>query len=309
MDSNGIIIKSTGSNYIVEDLSSGVEVSCRIKGRFRLKGIKTTNPISVGDRVTYAMEDDGSGVISELEKRKNYIIRRSTNLSHEAHIIAANVDMAFLVVTLDFPYTPPEFVDRFLLTCQVYHIPVTILLNKSDLFADEAFDPIIEDFEQTYLAAGYKTIRCSALTGMGVDSIKELIKGKVSLFAGNSGVGKSTLIQVLAPDYDIRTAEISDYHKKGKHTTTFSHMYKIGEGSYLVDTPGVKGFGLVDISKDELARYMPDLFAFAPECKFHNCTHTHEPGCGVKAAVESGELSADRYGSYIKLLEDDGKYR
>ncbi len=309
MEYRGIVIKSTGSNYTVEDLDTGVEINCRIKGRFRLKGIKTTNPISVGDRVRYIKEDDTVGVISTIEPRTNYIIRRSTNLSHQAHIIAANVDRAFLVVTLDFPYTPSEFMDRFLLTCELYKIPATIILNKIDLFQGEEIEALIDDFEATYKAAGYDMVRLSALHGSGVEKVKEMTSGITSLFAGNSGVGKSTLIKQLAPEYEIRTGEISDHHKKGKHTTTFSHMYKIGKDSYLVDTPGIKGFGLIDVEPEEMARYMPDIFGFAPDCRFSNCTHRHEPGCAVKVAAEDGKLSEDRYNSYLKLLEGDDKYR
>lgn len=303
----GIVIKSTGSWYNVETEEGNV-IKCRLRGRLRLDGIRTTNPITVGDMVIFETEDEG-GVITSLEARRNYIIRRSTNLSKEAHIIAANIDTLFLVTTLDFPAVSLEFIDRFLITAEMYHVPVVILLNKTDLFRDEVFKPYLDDFHRIYEAAGYEVVDCSGLEKQGLERVKELMKGRVSLFSGNSGVGKSTIINAVAPFVNARVGDISSAHFKGRHTTTFSEMYKLPEGGYLIDTPGIKGFGLIDIEAEEVARYMPDLFRFSENCRFYNCTHTHEPGCAVKEAVESGELSAERYESYLKIMEKDDKYR
>ncbi|MFI3268475.1 MAG: ribosome small subunit-dependent GTPase A, partial [Rikenellaceae bacterium] len=251
------------------------------------------------------------GVITKIEPRKNYIIRKSTNLSKESHILASNLDNVFLVVTLDFPFTSNEFIDRFLVTCEVYKVPVTIVLNKIDLFSDEGFKEVIEDFHKLYDSAGYKVINCSTITHEGISTIEEMMKGKITLFSGNSGVGKSSIIKVVTNDLNIKTGDVSDSHHKGKHTTTFSEMFKINDGGYLIDTPGIKGFGLIDIEKDELARYFPDMFKYSSECRFYNCTHTHEPGCAVKDAVQEGLIYAERYDSYLKMLENDKeeKYR
>lgn len=308
----GIVVKNTGSWYDVE--SDGVLYGCRVRGKLRLKGVRTTNPIAVGDIVEFEREGDGElthGVITNITPRRNYIIRRSTNLSKEAHIIAANVDNVFLIVTLDFPQTPCEFIDRFLVTCEMYKVPVTIVMNKMDLFADNAFREVIDEFKQMYTEAGYEVLEVSALNRMEITDIETRIIGKVSLFSGNSGVGKSTIIKTVTNDLNIKTGDVSLSHNKGKHTTTFSEMFKIDVGGYLVDTPGIKGFGLVDIDKSEVARYFPDLFKYASECRFYNCIHTHEPGCAVKTAVENGALSAERYSSYLKILneESESKYR
>jgi len=253
-------------------------------------------------------EGDG-GVVTALEPRRNYIIRRSANLSKEAHIIAANIDTLFLVATLDFPPVSLEFIDRFLVTAEVYHVPVTIVLNKMDLFDDRRFTPFVNNFRSIYEGAGYRVVECSAREGRGVDAVKEIMKGGVSLFSGNSGVGKSTLINAVAPYVGARVGDISAAHFKGRHTTTFSEMFTLPEGGYIIDTPGIKGFGLIDIEPEEVARYMPDLFKLSAGCKFYNCTHTHEPGCAVKAAVENGTLSEERYSSYLKMVEKDEKYR
>ena len=306
-------MKSTGSWYLVEAADGdGETFRCRIRGRLRLKGIRTTNPVAVGDWVVFDTEEteEGAvGTITAVEPRKNYVIRRATNLSREAHIIAANVDQAFLVVTLDFPPTSPEFIDRFLVTCEMYRVPVTILLNKIDLFGDPAFAGAVADFHAVYEGAGYRVLEVSALYGQSMDRLEEMMKGRVSLFSGHSGVGKSTLIGTLIPEFEIRTGDISDYHRKGKHTTTFSEMFPLPGGGYLIDTPGIKGFGIVDADAKELARYFPDLFREAAECRFYNCTHTHEPYCAVKAAVEAGRIAPERYVSYLKMMEDDDKYR
>lgn len=308
----GIVVRNTGSWYVVEDCNTAVLYDCRVRGKLRLKDIRTTNPISVGDIVVYELEGTdqaATGVITAIEPRRNYIIRRSTNLSKESHIIGANIDTAFLVVTLDFPATSNEFIDRFLVTCQMYHVPVVILLNKMDLFEGELFRGVVDEFCCMYKGAGYDVVEVSAKSGSNISVIKSMIQGKVSLFSGNSGVGKSTLISRLCDDDTIKTGDISDYHHKGKHTTTFSTMYKLNEGGYIIDTPGIKGFGMIDIDCKDVGRYFPDLFRLSPECKFYNCAHTHEPHCAVKSAIERGEVSAERYSSYLKILDQDDKYR
>jgi len=300
-------MKSTGSWY--EVLAEGGEViHCKVRGKLRLKDIKTTNPIAVGDRVYFTVEES-VGLIMEVKERKNYIIRKSSNLSHEAHILAANLDHAFLIVTPEFPKTPLEFIDRFLLTAEAYRIPTSIVLNKVDLFDGELQDELLS-YKNIYTKAGYDVIETSAKKGIGIDNLKEKLKDKITVFSGNSGVGKSTLINAIDPHFSLRTGDISLYHLKGKHTTTFYEMVALEFGGFIIDTPGIKGFGIVDISAEELSHYFPDIFKFADGCRFSNCTHTHEPGCLVIAAVESGEISMSRYGSYINILSDgDEKYR
>lgn len=306
---NGIVIKNTGSWYRVEDTDSGAEVMCRLKGAFRLRGASTTNPVTVGDRVDYTLESDGTGVIAKIHPRTNYIIRRSSNLSRQAHIIAANLDRAYLIVTLDFPETKPEFIDRFLVTAEAYNVPATLLINKEDLHT-EAYRPLLDEFVKIYEPAGYPILCLSAKTGTGVDALRGELQGRVSLFSGNSGVGKSTLIHAVDPSLAPRTGEISTYHNRGKHTTTFSEMFKLSDGGYIIDTPGIKGFGLVDFEREELGRYFPEIFRYAPDCQYYNCTHVHEPGCAVRAAVEAGSISESRYVSYLNMLDDDDpKYR
>lgn len=306
---SGLVIKNTGSWYQVEDTQSGVTVMCKLKGAFRLKEGKTTNPVAVGDIVDYELENDGNGVITHIHERKNYIIRRSSNLSREAHVIAANLDQAFIVVTIDFPETKPEFVDRFLVTAEAYNVPVSIILNKEDLY-DEDYANALDEFKHIYNLAGYSVIQVSAIQGTGIDELGNILQGKVSLFSGNSGVGKSTLINAIDPTLHARTGEISTYHNRGKHTTTFSEMFKLADGGYIIDTPGIKGFGLVDFEKEEVGRYFPEIFRHAPECQYYNCTHVHEPGCAVQEAVANGEISESRYVSYLKVLEDENlKYR
>lgn len=305
----GLVIKNTGSWYQVEDAQSGRTVMCKLKGAFRLREGRTTNPVAVGDRVDYDLEADGTGVIVAIRERKNYIIRRSSNLSKEAHIIAANLDRAFIVVTLDFPETKPEFIDRFLVTAEAYNVPPTIILNKEDLYSRE-YDDLLDGFKQTYELAGYPILQVSATEGTGIDGLRKEIRGRVSLFSGNSGVGKSTLIHAIDPSLNPRTGEISAYHNRGKHTTTFSEMFKLSEGGYIIDTPGIKGFGLVDFEKEEVGRYFPEIFRYAPDCQYYNCTHTHEPGCAVQEAVAEGTVAQSRYISYLKVLEDENlKYR
>ena len=300
----GVVISSTGSWYEVST-ERGM-LTCRIRGRLRLKGIRSTNPVVVGDRVM--VEPDGeSSAIVEILPRHNYVIRRASNLSKESHIIAANIDRALLIVTLHSPVTAREFVDRFLVTCEAYRVPVTIVLGKADTLVGE-YEAEAEEFEAIYGDAGYDIIRLSSTTGAGVEQIRELLKNRTTLVAGNSGVGKSTLVGYIDPTLDIRTGEISESHHKGKHTTTFSTMYPI-EGGYIIDTPGIKGFGLIDIDSRELCRYFPEMMRLAPDCRFYNCTHTHEPGCAVRDAVEQGFVAWSRYESYLKILDEDDKYR
>lgn len=301
----GTVVCATGSWYDVM-ADDGVRYRCRMRGRMRLRGVRSTNPVVVGDRVSFS-DDGGDFVIEDLQPRRNYIIRRASNLSKESHIIAANVDRALLVVTLASPRTAPEFVDRFLVTCEAYSVPVTILLAKSDLTAGMRDE--VEAFRSTYEGAGYEVIKISALHGGGLDAVRDLVAGRTTLVAGNSGVGKSTLIGALDPAFEVRTGEISQSHLKGRHTTTFSTMYPLAGGGYVIDTPGIKGFGLIDIDDAELCRYFPDMMRHAPQCRFYNCTHTHEPDCAVIAAVERGEIAWSRYESYLKILDEDEKYR
>lgn len=300
----GIVISSTGSWYEV-DTEHG-RLSCRIRGRLRLKGVRSTNPVVVGDRVVVEPDGDSSAIV-EIIPRRNYVIRRASNLSKESHIIAANVDHALLIVTLHAPSTPKEFVDRFLVTCEAYKVPVTIVLGKADTLTDEAAEEATE-FTAIYEDAGYEVIRLSSITGEGIEQIRAMLAGHTTLVAGNSGVGKSTLVGSIDPTLDIRTGEISESHHKGKHTTTFSTMYPI-EGGYIIDTPGIKGFGLIDIEGRELCRYFPEMMRLAPSCRFYNCTHTHEPGCAVTEAVKEGRVAWSRYESYLKILDEDDKYR
>ncbi|MBR0339737.1 MAG: ribosome small subunit-dependent GTPase A [Alistipes sp.] len=295
-------MRATGSWY--EVLHEGEILRCRMRGKLRLRGVRSTNPIVVGDTVSCECGEDGEWVIVDIAPRHNYIIRRASNLSKESHIIAANIDRAMLVVTLVEPVTATEFVDRFLVTCEAYKVPVTILLAKIDLLSEEA----IAEFHRVYEGAGYEVIDISATQGIGVERVKEMLAGKTTLLSGNSGVGKSTLIGAIDPTIEIRTGEISDSFHKGKHTTTFSTMYRTADG-FIIDTPGVKGFGLIDIDDKELWHYFPEMISRAGECRFFNCTHTHEPHCAVVAAVESGEISYSRYESYLKILDEDDKYR
>ncbi|MBO7186248.1 MAG: ribosome small subunit-dependent GTPase A [Alistipes sp.] len=300
----GTVVSSTGSWYEVAT-AEGV-LNCRIRGRLRLKGIRSTNPVVVGDRVI--VEPDGdSSVIVEIVPRRNYVIRRASNLSKESHIIAANIDRALLIVTLHSPTTPCEFVDRFLVTCEAYKVPVSIILGKADTLVGEAAEEA-EAFTAIYEDAGYEVLRLSSITGEGVDRVRAMLRDHTTLVAGNSGVGKSTLIGYIDPTLDIRTGEISDSHQQGKHTTTFSTMYAL-DGGYIIDTPGIKGFGLIDIDDKELCRYFPEMMRLAPECRFYNCTHTHEPGCAVTEAVKQGVVAWSRYDSYLKILDEDDKYR
>nr|MBE6191575.1 ribosome small subunit-dependent GTPase A [Rikenellaceae bacterium] len=300
---SGIVVRATGSWY--EVLAAGQRLECRIRGRLRLKGVRSTNPVVVGDLVHGVTDEQGNHLIVDIEPRRNYVIRRASNLSKESHIIAANIDHALLLVTLRQPETALEFVDRFLVTCEAYKIPVTILLSKADLQAAEA----IAAFRAIYEPIGYRVVTVSTETGEGVDVVRELLHGATTLLSGNSGVGKSTLVQAIDPTLDIRTGDISESHHKGRHTTTFSTMYPLRDGGFVIDTPGIKGFGLLDIDNDELWHYFPEMMHFGQACRFYNCTHIHEPGCAVVAAIEAGEIAEQRYESYLKMMDDDDKYR
>lgn len=297
------VVRATGSWYDV--LHGGETVRCRIRGRLRLKGVRSTNPVVVGDEVACEADEGGDYVIADILPRRNYVIRRASNLSKVSHIIAANVDQALLMASLRSPETPTEFVDRFLVTCEAYKVPVTILLSKLDLQDAEA----VAEFRAVYEGAGYRVLEVSVREGRGVEEVRELLAGRTTLVSGNSGVGKSTLIQAIDPSLDIRTGEISESHHKGRHTTTFSTMYPLAGGGAVIDTPGIKGFGLIDIDEAELWHYFPEMMRVAPACRFYNCTHTHEPGCAVTEAVKAGEIAWPRYESYLKIRDEDEKYR
>jgi len=304
----GLVIKSTGSRYTVLT-NDGTAVLCRIRGKIRLKGIKSTNPVSVGDRVVFDDDGAGEGAISEIKERKNYIIRKATNLSKESHIIAANVDQAVLIITINYPMTSRVFVDRFIAASEAYGIPVTLVFNKTDRY-DEAHMSELNEWRDLYEGIGYNTIAVSAKMQDNLDEIKALLSDKITVLSGHSGVGKSTLINRIEPDLNLRTAEISAIHQSGKHTTTFAEMHPLSFGGYIIDTPGIRGFGLIHIEKEELYHYFKEIFEHAGNCRFHNCTHYSEPGCSVKAAVENGDIAFSRYESYLSiLLNKNEKYR
>ncbi len=304
------VVKHTGSHYQLSKLPNWELFPAVIKGKLRLKGFNSTNPIAVGDIVEYEQTADSLATIKSILPRKNYIIRKSTNLSRQSHIIASNLDMVFLVATIDFPEVKLPFIDRFLVTCEAYNVPVTILLNKVDLYSEISADKL-SLFKEIYTAVGYDIIECSAITRQGIDQIREKCKDKVVLFSGQSGVGKSSLIKELDPSLDLKVGEISSYHLQGKHTTTFYQMHPICSGGFVIDTPGIRGFGLVDVNPLELSGYFPEMLRVEDNCKFAPCTHTHEPGCAVKQAVEEGIISPERYESYLGMLDEegDGKYR
>ena len=305
----GLVIKNTGSWYTVKT-DDGQLIESKIKGNFRLKGIRSTNPVAVGDHVEIITNQEGTAFISAIEDRRNYIIRKSPNLSKQSHILAANVDQALLVVTVNYPQTSTTFIDRFLASAEAYSVPVVLVFNKQDLLSEEELH--YEKMMCTlYETVGYKCIEISAETGEGVEQLFPILKDKISLLSGNSGGGKSTLINRLIPHASQRTAEISDAHNTGMHTTTFSEMIELPGGGYLIDTPGIKGFGTFDIEKEELTSYFKEIFHFSKDCRFSNCTHTHEPGCAVIKAVEDHFIAASRYQSYLSMLEDkdENKYR
>ncbi len=305
----GFVIKNTGSWYSVKT-DDGKVVECKIKGNFRLKGIRSTNPVAVGDHVEIALNQEGTAFITHIDERRNYIIRKSQNLSKQSHIIAANVDQAFLIVTVNYPQTSTTFIDRFLASAEAYSVPVVLVFNKRDILSDDE-----RHYQQSmvhlYETIGYECREISAATGEGIEGLHRLLKGKITLLSGNSGVGKSTLINQILPEANLRTAEISDAHNTGMHTTTFSEMLELPEGGYIIDTPGIKGFGTFDMEPEELTSYFREIFHFSKDCKFSNCTHTHEPGCAVLKALEDHYIAQSRYQSYLGMLEDkdENKYR
>ena len=305
----GLVIKNTGSWYSVKT-DDGQLIESKIKGNFRLKGIRSTNPVAVGDRVTIVTNQEGTAFISDIEDRRNYIIRKSQNLSKQSHIIAANVDQAMLIVTTAHPQTSTTFIDRFLASAEAYSVPSVLIFNKTDLLDSDGlrYQQMMADL---YTTIGYQCLQVSAQTGMGMDAIMPLLKGKTTLLSGNSGVGKSTIINAIIPGAAQRTAEISNAHDTGMHTTTFSEMLELTEGGYMIDTPGIKGFGTFNMEPEEITSYFKEIFHFSQHCRFNNCTHTHEPGCAVLKAVEDHYISASRYQSYLSMLDDkeDGKYR
>ncbi len=306
---HGLVIKNTGSWYTVltED---GNTVDCKIKGNFRLKGIRSTNPVAVGDNVMIIRNQEGTAFISDIADRRNYIIRKSQNLSKQSHIIAANIDQAFLIATVNYPQTSTIFIDRFLATAEAYSVPTILIFNKTDLLSDEErhYQKMMIELYQT---VGYRCEEVSAATGEGIDKIVPLLKHKITLLSGNSGVGKSTIINRIIPEANLRTSHISDAHNTGMHTTTFSEMLPLADGGFIIDTPGIKGFGTFDMEPEELTSYFKEIFRFSKYCRFSNCTHTHEPGCAVIQAVKDHYISESRYQSYLSMLQDkdENKYR
>lgn len=312
MEGTATVVKNAGSHYLLSALPVWAPFPAVLKGKIRLKGGSSTNPVAVGDQVRWSSEGEPSlqapAVISEVLDRKNYVVRKSTNLSRTSHVIAANIDRAYLIVTLYFPEIKLAFLDRLLVTCEVYGIPATVVLNKVDLYRSECADEVAA-FRRIYEGAGYPVIETSALTGEGVEALRADMADKVILLSGESGVGKSSLVKALDPSLDPKVGRISDVHLQGKHTTSLYEMYPISGGGYVIDTPGLRGFGLVHLEKEEIPLYFPEMLRASRECRFTPCTHTHEPGCAVKAAVEAGTISAERYNSYLGMLEEDKKFR
>lgn len=310
------VVKNAGSHYLLSCLPDWTPFPAVLKGKIRLRNNESTNPVAVGDHVRFESATDSlsdislknPAQISGVLDRKNYLIRKSTNLSRQSHVIAANVDMAFAVVSLYFPEIKLPFLDRMLVTCEVYGIPVTIVLNKVDLYREEA-PQAVADFIDIYTNAGYRVVCTSARTGEGVDELRSLTGGNVCLFSGESGVGKSSLIKALDPSLDPKIGRISDVHLQGKHTTSLYEMYRLRTGGWVIDTPGLRGFGLVNLEKEEISRYFPEMLKISENCRFTPCTHTHEPGCAVKEAVEDGRISSERYSSYLGMIEEDRKFR
>ncbi len=304
MSREGIVIRSTGSWYSVMG-RDGQIIDCRLKGKFKVKGIRTTNPIAVGDHVEYALQDGGkTGVIISIAPRRNYIIRKATKLSKASHILAANLDQAIVMATLAEPRTSTGFIDRFLITAEAYHIPGVIIFNKADLY-DGRLMEYLESLIKVYEDAGYPCLVTSAVSGLGVEKVRNLLADKVSLLAGHSGVGKSALINVIEPGLDLKTQPVSRTHLKGMHTTTFAHMHKLSEGGFIIDTPGIREFGLYELEKSTLAERYPEMRALMHECRYKNCTHLHEPGCAVKKALRDGRISRLRYDGYVRIMNDE----
>ena len=308
-DTEGLVIKNTGSWYTVLT-DGGNTIDCKIKGNFRLKGIRSTNPVAVGDRVEIVRNHEGTAFITNICDRRNYIIRKSSNLSKQSHIIAANVDQAFLIVTVKYPETSTTFIDRFLASAEAYSVPVTLVFNKVDLLQDDE-RRYLDMMVTLYETVGYDCLKVSAETKEGMDRLLPLLKDKITLFSGSSGVGKSTMLNFIVPGAELRTAEISDAHNTGMHTTTFSEMLPLTDGGWVIDTPGIKGFGTFNMEPEEICGYFKEIFKFSKGCRFNNCTHTHEPGCAVRKAVEEHYIAESRYVSYLSMLEDkeEGKYR
>ena len=305
----GIVYRSTGSWYSVQ--SEGVFYECRIKGKLRLKGIKSTNPVAVGDWVYFEVDSHANaneGNITKIEERQNYIVRKSVNLSKQTHIIASNIDQVFLIVTLNNPPTFPAFIDRFLVTAEAYQIPAIILFNKIDTYSKLELEEITL-LQKTYENIGYSTYLISAIQDEGIEKVKELMQDKVSMFSGHSGVGKSTLVNAISPSLDLKTAAISKQHQQGMHTTTFAEMFALSNGIKIIDTPGIKGFGVVDMLPEEIGNYFPEFYVRKSNCKFHNCIHVNEPNCAVIESVEKGEIAFSRYSSYTQMMEEDSPYR
>ena len=306
---HGLVVKNTGSWYQVKT-DEGQLINCKIKGNFRLKGIRSTNPIAVGDGVQIIVNNEGTAFISEIDDRKNYIIRKASNLSKQSHILAANLDQCMLIVTINYPETSTVFIDRFLASAEAYRVPVTLLFNKIDRYNENEYR-LLQELTKLYSSIGYPCFSISAKKQTGIDDVREALKGKITLFSGNSGVGKSTLINTLLPDLNLKTGEISDAHNTGMHTTTFSEMFEFESNGYIIDTPGIKGFGTFDMKDEEVGHYFKEIFQVSAYCKYNNCTHTHEPGCAVLEAVENHQISLSRYTSYLSILEDkdERKYR
>ena len=306
----GIVIKSTGSWYAVKSDDNEL-INCKIKGKFRIQDIKSTNPVAVGDHVEFLFSEEENteiGLITNIIDRKNYIVRKSTNLSKQSHIIAANIDQAFLVVTVNFPITTTTFIDRFLASAEAYRIPCTLIFNKIDRYTRGQTEHV-ESLIETYSKIGYKCLKTSAKKDIGMDELKKIMKNKTNVFSGHSGVGKSTIINTIQPGLNLKTKEISDSHFSGKHTTTFSEMFELDFGGFIIDTPGIKGFGMLEMERWEISHYFPEMFKLLDGCQYYNCSHTHEPDCAVKNAVTEGKIAESRYISYLGLLEDDEKYR
>lgn len=306
---HGLVVKNTGSWYQVKT-DEGQLINCKIKGNFRLKGIRSTNPIAVGDGVQIIVNNEGTAFISEIDDRKNYIIRKASNLSKQSHILAANLDQCMLIVTINYPETSTVFIDRFLASAEAYRVPVTLLFNKIDRYNEDEYR-LLQELTKLYSSIGYPCFSISAKKQTGIDDVREALKGKITLFSGNSGVGKSTLINTLLPGLNLKTGEISDAHNTGMHTTTFSEMFEFESNGYIIDTPGIKGFGTFDMKDEEVGHYFKEIFQVSANCKYNNCTHTHEPGCAVLEAVENHQISLSRYTSYLSILEDkdERKYR